>query len=176
MFQICRENQNTHFMFNNFFSKIVPVCEIMWKNISKRASSQMTIWRMHIVCWIPKVTNTHSEYVIHVAFQLQQRLNERDSTWLHTYSACLVLFSSTFHLRSPSWRGKYSAGCYASTMGLYSGGIGMYSQLCSRSYCFAWVSETISFKCQEMTPFRTRQLPYKSFPFHIHQSHHRPRL
>ena len=25
---------------------------------------QMTIWRMGIACWIPKVTNTHSEYVI----------------------------------------------------------------------------------------------------------------
>jgi hypothetical protein len=24
----------------------------------------MTIWRMRIACWIPKATNTHSEYVI----------------------------------------------------------------------------------------------------------------
>ena len=24
----------------------------------------MTIWRMHVVSWIPKATNTYSEYVI----------------------------------------------------------------------------------------------------------------
>ena len=24
----------------------------------------MAIWRMRIACWIPKATNTHSEYVI----------------------------------------------------------------------------------------------------------------
>jgi len=27
----CRENQNTHLMSDNVFPKIVPVCEIMWK-------------------------------------------------------------------------------------------------------------------------------------------------
>ena len=27
----CKENQNTHFMFNNFFSKNHVICEIMWK-------------------------------------------------------------------------------------------------------------------------------------------------
>ena len=29
---------------------------------------QMTIWRMHFACWITKATNTHSEYVILIAF------------------------------------------------------------------------------------------------------------
>ena len=27
---------------------------------------------MRIACWIPKATNTYSEYVIHIAFALQQ--------------------------------------------------------------------------------------------------------
>ena len=31
---------------------------------------QMTIWRMRIANWIPKTTNTHSEYVILVDFPL----------------------------------------------------------------------------------------------------------
>ena len=39
----------------------------------------MTIWSMRIACWIPKATNTHSEYVILIAFALQQWLRERDS-------------------------------------------------------------------------------------------------
>jgi hypothetical protein len=39
----------------------------------------MTIRRMQIACCIPKFTNTHSEYVIGIAFPLQQRLHERIS-------------------------------------------------------------------------------------------------
>jgi len=44
----------------------------MWKNIVEPDRAQMTIWRMRIECWIPKATNTHSKYVILIAFQLQQ--------------------------------------------------------------------------------------------------------
>ena len=40
----------------------------MRKNILEPGSSQMTILRMRIVFWIPKATNTHSEYVIIIAF------------------------------------------------------------------------------------------------------------
>ena len=29
----CRENQNTHFMFSNFFSENRAVYEIMWKSV-----------------------------------------------------------------------------------------------------------------------------------------------
>jgi hypothetical protein len=34
---------------------------------------------MRISCWIPKATNTHSEYVIVIAFPLQQWLHESSS-------------------------------------------------------------------------------------------------
>jgi hypothetical protein len=34
------------------------VYEIMWKNIVAGSRPQMKIWRMHIACWMPKVTNT----------------------------------------------------------------------------------------------------------------------
>jgi len=37
----------------------------------------MKIWLMRVACWILKVTNTHSEYVILVAFPLKQWLHER---------------------------------------------------------------------------------------------------
>jgi len=33
---------------------------------------QMTIWRMRFACWIIKTTDPHSEYVIPIAFLLQQ--------------------------------------------------------------------------------------------------------
>ena len=47
----------------------------------------MTIWSMRIS---PKATNTHSEYVIIIAFPLKQLLHERDSTLRYTYIACLI--------------------------------------------------------------------------------------
>ena len=38
----------------------------MWGNIVERSRPQMAIWR--IAYWIPKATNTHSEYVTLIAF------------------------------------------------------------------------------------------------------------
>ena len=63
----------------------------MWKNIAEPNRSQTTIWRMSIACWITKGTNTHSEYVILIAFPLQKWLHERASMLRYTYTACLVL-------------------------------------------------------------------------------------
>jgi hypothetical protein len=51
---------------------------------------QMTIWRMRILCWMTKVIDTQSEYVIFTAFLLQQRLRESTSMLLYNYIACLV--------------------------------------------------------------------------------------
>ena len=72
--------KTTHFLFNTFnFFKNRAVFEIMWKNIVLPDRPQMTIWRMRIACRIPKATNTHSEYVMLIAFPLQQLLHERPS-------------------------------------------------------------------------------------------------
>jgi len=46
----------------------------MWKNIAEPGRK---IWRVLIACWIPKITKTHSDYVIFLAFPLQQKLHER---------------------------------------------------------------------------------------------------
>jgi hypothetical protein len=51
---------------------------------------------MRFVCWINKATDTHSEYVILVAFPLQQWLYERASMLSCTYNA--LFFSSCFWL------------------------------------------------------------------------------
>jgi len=40
----------------------------MWKNIVWPDMPQMTIWRTRIACWIPKATDTYSEYVILLVF------------------------------------------------------------------------------------------------------------
>jgi len=44
----------------------------MWKNTVEPGSPQTTIRRMRIAGWIPKVTNTHSKFVILTDFILQQ--------------------------------------------------------------------------------------------------------
>jgi len=94
----CTENQNTHFVFSNFFSENRAVYEIMGKNIVERERPQMTIWRMRIACWIPKATNTHSEYVISFAVPLQAWLHERAS--MLRYSKLRVLLCTEENLYS----------------------------------------------------------------------------
>jgi len=74
-----RDNRNIHFVFSNFIFRSHAVYEITWDNIVQRGSPQMTIWRMHIACWVTKATNTHSQYEILISFPLQQWLHERPS-------------------------------------------------------------------------------------------------
>jgi len=63
-------------MFSNIFPlENRAIGEIMWKNVLQQERPQMTIWRMRFSCWVPKDIHTHSEYVILIAFSLQQ--------WLH---------------------------------------------------------------------------------------------
>jgi hypothetical protein len=51
----------------------------------------MTTCRMCIACWLSKPTNTHPEYVILIAFPLQQWLHERASMLRNAYIACFVM-------------------------------------------------------------------------------------
>jgi hypothetical protein len=60
----------------------------------ERGRPQITIWRRRIACWMPKATDTHSEYVTHVAFPLQKWSRERASLLLHCLS-CSKLVHAT---------------------------------------------------------------------------------
>jgi hypothetical protein len=55
----------------------------LWENAEKHCPGglQTTIWRTRIACGILKATNTHSEYVIFIAFSLQQ--------WSHKHVSVL---------------------------------------------------------------------------------------
>ena len=57
----------------------------MWKGIVERGRPQMAIGRMRTACWIPKATNTHSEYVTLIAFPQQQWLQEHASVLRYMY-------------------------------------------------------------------------------------------
>jgi len=66
------------------------VYKIMWKNFVEQDRTQMAIWRIRIACSTLKAAKTRSEYVILIAFPLQQWLYERVSVLRHTYSTCLA--------------------------------------------------------------------------------------
>ena len=63
----------------------------MEKKIVEPDRPQMKMWRIRISRCIPKATNTHSEYVILIAFLLQQWLQHSARMLGYTYIACLVL-------------------------------------------------------------------------------------
>ena len=93
----CTENQNIHFMFNNFFSKNRAVHEVMWKNTVQPQRPKMTkcgTEAMLFACWITMAkiyvhTQTHTHF-IRIAFPWQQKLRERASILRYTYMACLA--------------------------------------------------------------------------------------
>ena len=85
------ETIKTHNLYSIiFFWKSCRLWDNVGKNIVQPDRPQTTIWRMRIACRIPKATNTHSRYLIIIAFLLQQRLLERASMLRCTFIACLV--------------------------------------------------------------------------------------
>jgi len=52
-----------------------------------KQTGHMTMWRMHIAGWMPKATNTHSEYVICIVFP---------PPYCYMYSACIVFTFFSF--------------------------------------------------------------------------------
>jgi hypothetical protein len=73
------EKIKTHIICSVTFLKYknFAVFEIMRKNTVQPDRLQMAIWRMPIACWIHLATNTHSVYVLLIAFPLHQWLHDR---------------------------------------------------------------------------------------------------
>jgi hypothetical protein len=57
---------------------------------AREATDDNVIRRMHFACQTIKATDTHSEYLILIAFPRQQRLRERASLLSYMYIACHV--------------------------------------------------------------------------------------
>jgi hypothetical protein len=57
---------------------------------ARQATDDNIIRRMRFACYKTKATDTHSKYVIFIAFPLQQWLSERASMLHYTYIDCLV--------------------------------------------------------------------------------------
>jgi len=65
-------------------------------------------WHMRLACRITKARDTHSEYVIDIAFPQQRWLCERPSVLCHTYITAFVMnttvrTSSCFPVYSVTW-------------------------------------------------------------------------
>jgi hypothetical protein len=88
----CRGNQNTHFMYNNFFFRKSHRLRDNVENIVDPDSSQITMWPKRIAYWIPKAIDTHSEYRILIALSRKQGLHERASL-LHYICIVWLVFS-----------------------------------------------------------------------------------
>jgi len=86
------EKTKTHILcLVTFFPKNGAVYEIMENyGRARRATDDNIIRRMRCACWITKATSAHSEYVMLIAFLLQQWLQERPS--LLRYSTLPFLY------------------------------------------------------------------------------------
>ena len=80
-YKCCRENQNTRFMFSNFFSENREVYEIMSKNEVEPKRPQMAI-RWRVACWISKATRAQAHAIARAPTFTYMRAHAR--TGLHT--------------------------------------------------------------------------------------------
>jgi len=81
----------THILCSVTFSR--KSCRL-WDNVERccrpgQATDDNIKRRMRFACWITKATDTHSEYIILIAFLRQEWLRECASMLCHTYSAWL---------------------------------------------------------------------------------------
>jgi hypothetical protein len=91
----CRKYQNAHFVIH--FLESCPLLDNVEKyGTSRQATVDSIIRRMRFACCFTKAIDTHSEYVICIAFLWQQWLYERASM-LNLYVHFLSwYFSSSF--------------------------------------------------------------------------------
>ena len=86
------EKFNTHILcpITFFPLKTRAFYEVRLKNNVEPGTSQMAIRCARVSCWVTKHTATHSQYVILIAFSLQQWWHERAWMLRYTHIASLV--------------------------------------------------------------------------------------
>jgi hypothetical protein len=78
-------------MFDSFFQKL---CHL-WDNVEKfdsagQATDDSVVWCMRFARWLTKATDTHSLYVILIAFPRQHGYMDTPQCYIYMYIACLV--------------------------------------------------------------------------------------
>ena len=82
----CREIQNTHFMFNNFFSENCAVYEIMWKNILQPDTA-------HALCMLDDSSYRHTLVIFNIYWFLWRKNGYANAPKYQKYIASLVTTS-----------------------------------------------------------------------------------
>jgi hypothetical protein len=87
------DQTKTHILCSTTFSQ---KSYRLWDNVEKyctagQATDDSITRRMRIARCVTKAYDTNSEYVIHIAYALQQSFRDRASMLRYTQSACLVL-------------------------------------------------------------------------------------
>ena len=102
MFQAEVVEKNKNVIFNNPPPpKILAfvTCNVERHCRAGQSKDDSILRRMRIACCIRKASNSHSEYVILIALQLQQWLHERVSMLRYTFIACPVCKLNFSHQR-----------------------------------------------------------------------------
>jgi hypothetical protein len=87
---------------------------LLWDNVenygtARQATDDNIIWRMRFACWVTKAIDTHSEYVILIAFPRQQWLRQRAPMLYYTYIACLLIYIYIYSLvHKINWFANYN--------------------------------------------------------------------
>jgi hypothetical protein len=68
---------------------------VLWRRMDGQATGDSIMRHIRFACWVNKATETHSEYIIVIAFPHQQRLRERPSVLRYTDSTLRVLLIGT---------------------------------------------------------------------------------
>jgi hypothetical protein len=88
------EKIGTHFMVNSLFPKIVPFMRYVGKYDTLRQDTDGNIiGGMRFACWTNKSADTHSEYLIFIAFPRQKWFVETAPILRFTYTSYLVMSS-----------------------------------------------------------------------------------
>jgi hypothetical protein len=74
---------------------------------TRQATDGNLIRRMRPACWMTKATDTHSQYVILIAFPRQQWLRERALMLRLYYIACLVITETLSAVRYELFHAGY---------------------------------------------------------------------
>jgi hypothetical protein len=134
------------------------IYEIMWKNRVDPDRPQIKIWHISTACWIPKSTDTHTEYAIFIPFLLQQWLHKCVSILRYTYIACLVILQNywvyssmsltlillTCRIRwAPNNASRYEMGFNSAFKGLREIGSPFHCVMC-------WIRGVVSKECAKL--------------------------
>jgi hypothetical protein len=114
----CRENQNTHFVFNNFYKKWYH----LWDNVEKycKAGQATDDCRVHTQCKLDTQGYTYTSTICNTYYFLPQQWLHKHASVLHyTYNVCLVAMyvniATNVHFRNwlvlrlqVEWKGNYT--------------------------------------------------------------------